>query len=131
MIASPSDKPKVAIIDDESEMGYLYAEMLKIGGFSATVYTESISLLELLESDANQYDVIISDVRMPGINGYELSERIIALNNSVKVLLLTAYSDIKDQKCYNSNIPVLLKPFQSNTLVEFVNKNIEAHPKLM
>lgn len=123
-MASPSNKPKIAIIDDKSEMGYLYAEMLKIDGFSTTVYSESVSLLELLESNPNQYDVIISDVRMPGMNGYELSEKIIALNNSIKVLLLTAYSDVKDQKCYDSNIPVLLKPFQSNTLIVFVNKNI-------
>ena len=123
-MASPSNKPKIAIIDDKSEMGYLYAEMLKIDGFSTTVYSESVSLLELLESNPNQYDVIISDVRMPGMNGYELSEKIIALNNFIKLLLLTAYSDVKDQKCYDSNIPILLKPFQSNTLIEFVNKNI-------
>jgi YesN/AraC family two-component response regulator len=49
--------------------------------------------LEIFEKEANNIDIVITDINMPGIDGIEMSKRIKELNPNIKTVIMTAYSD--------------------------------------
>lgn len=86
-------------------------------------YRDPMVALEDIRSDHDKYDIVISDIRMPLMNGYELAKEILQLNNQIILLIVTAVSNLKDIKGYDPNLPVLSKPFMINELLEFINKH--------
>jgi DNA-binding response OmpR family regulator len=86
-------------------------------------YRDPMVALEDIRSDHDKYDIVISDIRMPLMNGYELAKEILQLNNQIILLIVTAVSNLKDIPGYDHNLPVLSKPFMINELLEFINKH--------
>ena len=92
-------------------------------GIKAVGYRDPMVALEDIRSDPDKYDIVISDIRMPLMNGYELAKEILQLNNQIILLIVIAVSNLKDIKGYDHNLPVLSKPFMINELLEFINKH--------
>lgn len=69
-------------------------------------------------------DLLITDVRMPGLNGYELARRAKAVKPSLRILYFTGFDDAKDsaEAIYGS---VLSKPLRAKQLVEAVNAALQ------
>jgi DNA-binding response OmpR family regulator len=86
-------------------------------------YCDPLVALEDIRSVHDKYDIVISDIRMPVMNGYELAREILQLNNQIIILTITAASDLKDIEGYDRNLPVLFKPFRMNELLEFIDKH--------
>jgi CheY-like chemotaxis protein len=70
---------RILIVDDEKDMVHLFALILEDKGYLVGTYTDPIRALE--EFKANYYDMIVLDYRMDGLNGLELYQKIIAVNN--------------------------------------------------
>ncbi len=87
-------KKKLLVADDEKNLRLLYQTELEDEGYDVTVAENAQEVLDLLKT--KQYDLIILDIQMPGMNGIELMEKILAKDKRQLVILNTAYSVYKD-----------------------------------
>src|ERR1700744_1447923 len=87
-------KGKLLVIDDEERLRKLLARILRLEGFDVFEASTARDGLRRLEHDA--IDVVISDVKLPDINGIELTKTIKAKYPSTEIIVLTAYGTIND-----------------------------------
>jgi CheY-like chemotaxis protein len=114
------------VVDDEEELAHLFMEFLKGSGYNTVAFTDPLLALEHFRSNPEQYSLILSDLRMPGMNGIDLAKRIRDYNSRVKILLITAFYDIENQNSdadlKEANIStVLKKPIKLTELRTQVN----------
>ena len=82
----------VAIIDDELDITMLFRDAIReIRGISIFTFTDPIMALEHFKINRKDYVLIVSDLRMPGIDGIELMKRTKELNPLVRTVLMTAF----------------------------------------
>ena len=84
----------ILIIDDEKNILRLYEVELQADGYTVLTADNAPTALNLLRT--NTVDLIVLDIRMPGITGLELMEDIKFINRDVPIILNTAYSGYKD-----------------------------------
>src|SRR5688572_27138897 len=83
---------RILVVDDDPAVGTILGALLDQAGFQAT-YVES-GQAALAELDARAYDVVVTDVRMPGLDGMELLDRVVHQRPDLPVVLLTAHGTI-------------------------------------
>ncbi len=86
---------RVLIVDDEAELVSALTERLELRGFAAGGATSGTAALDAL--DAGAWDVVLLDVRMPGIAGFELTRQIRSKHPDTAVVLLTGRTDADDE----------------------------------
>lgn len=84
----------ILIVDDEDAIRELIAEELKEEGYQVFTVNNARDALKIVEEQP--LDLVILDIRMPGMNGLEALPRIMGLKEHIKVILNTAYSAYKE-----------------------------------
>jgi two-component system, OmpR family, response regulator ChvI len=83
-------KKRILIVDDEADITLSFSLALEDSGlFLVDTYNDS--LVALSNYRPNSYDLLLLDIKMPGMNGFELYEQIKKLDNKVKVCFISAY----------------------------------------
>lgn len=82
----------VWVVDDDSSIRWVLERTLKAADIKVQVFESAESLLEQLEHD--KPSVIVSDIRMPGMDGLELLEQIAGIDPELPVIIMTAHSDL-------------------------------------
>jgi two-component SAPR family response regulator len=101
--------------------------VLEESGFQVDSFTDPLLALENFRKEAGMYDMIILDIKMPDMNGFELYKQIKKIDDKVKVCFLTAgemdYEQFRkelfpalDENCY------IQKPIQNETLTKIINE---------
>lgn len=80
------------VLDDESDIVALFRKSLELAGFGVFAFTEPLSALEHLRQNADRYGLIISDVRMPKMDGIEFAMEARKVSPSLKIILMSAYN---------------------------------------
>ena len=122
---------KVLLVDDEPDLNLTLKLNLEENGFKVDSFTDPLSALENFKGEsAGMYELLILDMKMPGINGFELYRQIKKIDDKVKVCFLTAgemyygvYTDIfnsLDAKYF------IRKPIDNEELVKRVNNMISS-----
>ena len=119
------------VVDDERDILSIVKRGLESKKrFQVETFIDAESALESLkENSDNYYDLVLTDIRMPKINGFELYKQIKKIDDKVKVCFLTAgemdYEKFRkelfstlDENCY------IQKPFETETLIERLNRII-------
>jgi len=89
----------ILLAEDDKEMRSLLALMLKKEGYQVCECTDGLSLLDMLSSfflpgeEHENFDLIISDIRMPGVTGMEILMGANELDNFPPIILITAFGD--------------------------------------
>jgi DNA-binding NtrC family response regulator len=125
----------IAIVDDEPDILKLFQDFLsKIKGISIFTFTDPLMALEHVRLNKNEYVLVISDLRMPNLDGLELVKVIKDLNPLVRTILMTAFAtkddlfqDYARQEIINN---FLLKPVLLADLYEQVTKELRIYYKL-
>lgn len=122
----------VAIIDDELDITVLFRDAIRgIRGISIFTFTDPTLALEHFKINRKDYSLIISDLRMPGINGIELLKRIKELNPLVRTVLMTAFEF--DDELFRKNVEkqiingFLQKPIMLHNLVKEVDNQLHIY----
>ena len=115
------DSKAIAIIDDEVDLVELFQEMLENNGFKVSTFIDSIHALNTLEKKIHEYGLILSDFRMPNLNGHELCTRLKHLNPEIEVILISAYDAIE---CNTSNFKFIKKPILIAQLLKIVRDSL-------
>jgi DNA-binding NtrC family response regulator len=118
----------ILAVDDNCDIVTMVEQALQIHGFKVSAFTDPAMALEQFKVNCKDYTMILSDIRMPGMNGYELIKKAKEIDKQVKVVLMSAF-EINDKEFHNllPDIKVdafLQKPFhiqQLNDIVEKIN----------
>ena len=79
------------IIDDEEDILNLFNDFLQQQGYSVTTWNNPILALQEIEKKPQEYSLILTDIRMPGISGLELAKIVSNLNKDIKVVFMSAF----------------------------------------
>jgi DNA-binding NtrC family response regulator len=84
----------VSVIDDDLDISRLFYEVLRenFNGVNVFSFNDPILALEHFEENKSAYALIVSDLRMPGLNGLELLKKVKDSNSSVRTILTSAYN---------------------------------------
>ncbi len=85
---------KILLVEDERALGLLYEEELSREGYDITAVTDAEAALAALEKTT--FDLIITDIRMPGKNGIELITQIMGLRKDIPIIINSAYQSYKE-----------------------------------
>ncbi|HEY8226007.1 MAG TPA: response regulator transcription factor [Pyrinomonadaceae bacterium] len=110
----------VVIVDDDRSVQSALKDLMESAGLSARCFG---SAEEFLESDQrNQTGCLVTDIRMPGMSGLDLQEKLKAEGSRIPMIFITAHSDakIKMQAMSAGAIEFLSKPFDDEVLLEKV-----------
>ena len=86
----------IAIIDDEADLVGLFQEILESDGFKVCAFTDPIEAYNHIQKYPYDYSLILSDYRMPIMNGYKRCTKLMRINSEFKVILMSAYENIED-----------------------------------
>ena len=119
----------VSIVDDELDIALLFCDALRtINGIQVFRFTNPILALEHLKINAKDYMLIISDLRMPIINGLQLLKTVKDLNPLIRTILMTAFQidDSLFQEYITKGIinGFFQKPIDLKQLLAEVNKQM-------
>ena len=117
---------KILIVDDERQMRLALGETLRRAGFSTSEVSSGAEALTVFGK--GDFDLVISDIRMPEMGGIELLSRIKATNQEVPVVMITAYGTIEDavEAMKRGASDYLLKPFSPDYLEAVVARVLGA-----
>ncbi|MBN2265332.1 MAG: response regulator [Candidatus Aminicenantes bacterium] len=87
-------KKKILLVEDEKALCLLYEEELSREGYEITAVTDAEAALAKLNETV--FDLIITDIRMPGKNGIELITQIMGLRKDVPIIINSAYQSYKE-----------------------------------
>ncbi|PCJ38377.1 MAG: hybrid sensor histidine kinase/response regulator [Cellvibrionales bacterium] len=125
-VLSSVNAEKILIVDDEPALRELTQEILNIAGYSVLSAGNASAALAILEKEA--VDVMISDIIMPKMNGYDLAKIVSAKYPRTKIQLASGYSSEQaineGQEQLHSNI--LRKPFRSSELLNTIAELLES-----
>jgi CheY-like chemotaxis protein len=95
--SAPAGKGElILVVDDEKSLALLLGDILEINGYQAQVFSDSRAALEDFTANPARYAALVTDYTMPGLNGIELTQRILALRADLPVILCSGYSDKLD-----------------------------------
>jgi DNA-binding NtrC family response regulator len=100
----------------------LFSELLQKNGYNVCSYTDSIEALGRIGSNPDKYNLIISDFRMPNMNGNELCTKLLELNPKLKIVLMSAYADVQYDA---SKFTFINKPIPLSKLISIVKESLE------
>jgi DNA-binding NtrC family response regulator len=83
--------PTILALDDDFDIISIIRQLLQRRGFNVFGFTEPSLALEHFKMNCNSYDLVLSDVRMPGMNGFDFITKIREIDSKVIVLLMTAF----------------------------------------
>src|ERR671914_1315612 len=111
-------KRRIMVVDDEYDVVYSLKRVLEETElFQVDGYTDST--LALSKFEPNTYDLIVLDIKMPVMDGFELYKNIKAIDKKVKVCFLTAVNDLSK---YRINYPDVIEEIECGKIDCFMDK---------
>jgi two-component system, cell cycle sensor histidine kinase and response regulator CckA len=123
-MAPPRDLPRVLLVEDESAVRELLSSALERNGFD--VVTAS-SAEEALTLASPAFQILLSDISLPGMSGVQLARQLRRTLPSLRVLLMSGYAREEFSSGPNAvdDLPFIPKPFATRTVVERLKSLIE------
>lgn len=112
----------ILVVDDDSRIRDSVCLMLRSQSYMATTASSGTRALQELKS--GRYDIVLTDVQMPGISGVELLKEVRALYPEKPVILMTAYTEFSMvvEAIHNDAFDFIIKPFQPDYLFHTIKK---------
>lgn len=114
-----SGKRRILVVEDNEDLRMLACEMLSILGHKAKGVDSAEQALEILRS--NDFDVLFTDVSLPGMNGVALAEKALAEISGLKIILASGYADNVGKLAGRETI-MLTKPYHMDQLQEALDQ---------
>ncbi len=126
----------VSIVDDELDITQLYQDAIygHINGISVVCFNNPVTALEHFIENKKEYALVISDLRMPNLNGLDLLSKIKIINPNVRTILVSAFN-VKEDKVFqkymkDGTIDLFVeKPIPIDWLRQKVREQVEEYEK--
>lgn len=93
-------RTNILLVDDEPDILTLFKKSLELAGYSTYGYTNPTAALEHFRQNSRDYQVVVTDLRMPKMSGFELSREIRSINSDVKIILTSSF-EITSQELHD------------------------------
>jgi len=118
------------IIDDEKDLLFVYKKALELQGLKVVTFDDSSVALNELKVRYKKYSMVLVDIRMPKVDGYQLINEIKRIDPSIKTILMSAYdvSDLEVHDNLNDGVKIdriMHKPFSLIKLINTVKTLLE------
>ena len=111
--------PRILIVDDEAPIRTLLSRTFEQAGFVVKTAPSGREAISLCSAEA--FDVLLSDVRMPEMDGHQLAQWVAAHSPATRTALMSGF-DTSCHKCgYSPRCSLIAKPFRPTEIVSFVN----------
>jgi DNA-binding NtrC family response regulator len=116
---------RILLADDDAALRRVIQFKLKQKGYAVAVAEDGAAALEAIKRE--RYDLLLSDMKMPGLNGIELLEQAKAAQPDLDVILITAYAEISQavQAVKLGASDYLTKPFEDDQLFIAIEKTLD------
>ena len=121
-----SNNNRIFIVDDESDTCLALERILEENGFKVDKFTDPFLALKNFKADF--YGMLILDIKMPKMNGFELYKQIKRIDTKVKTMFLTALTELQEYAVFRKEVYPKLgerhfvsKPIENEDLVKRVN----------
>lgn len=117
-------KGKILIVDDQFGIRILLNEIFQKEGYSTFQAANGNQALEIVKNEVP--DLVILDMKIPGMDGLEILKRLKKINESIKVIIMTAYGelDLIQEAIDHGAITHFAKPFDIDDILAAVSKEI-------
>ncbi|PLX89019.1 MAG: sigma-54-dependent Fis family transcriptional regulator [Desulfuromonas sp.] len=121
---------KIMIIDNEEGLCHMMEAVLMDDGHAVRSFTDPLAAVETFRPDT--WDLVISDIKMPGIDGLEVLQRIKKIEEKIPVIMITAFATVEMsiQALRHGAYDMLTKPFEPDELL-FRVRNALSHNQLL
>lgn len=107
---------KILVVDDEPRLAKSLARVLESHGHVSTIAHDGLEAWTLFESTPEQWDLLITDIRMPKLDGVNLARRVRACGSRIRVMFISGHGELPDV-VELSPATFLAKPFKSAELI--------------
>ena len=108
-------------MDDEEDIVILFTEVLQDNGYQIKGFTNPLLAIDYIHKYPNEFDLIIIDYRMSPIQGCDLANKVSVINPKIKMVLITAYDNIKNN---NLNLEIVKKPITLSRLLQIIQQHL-------
>ena len=123
-----NDKKRILLVDDESDITIAFRISLESNGFIVDTFNDPQGALSNFKSGV--YDLLLIDIKMPTMNGFELYQEIERIDNKVKVCFITAfevyYKSLRELFPTTNVDCFIKKPITTDELVERIKTELSA-----
>jgi len=121
----PGASMKIVLVDDDSLVLQVHAEMLMTLGYVPFTFESAEDALDYLRVCRGHVSMVISDYRMPQMNGLEFIGRLRHFDSNLPAVILTAFSsEVDEEMAERCNVKVINKPVRMHVLLEHVQSTL-------
>ena len=122
---NPADKPTVFIVDDDEPVRDSLKMLMRSVGLSAETFSGAAEFLEAYDPDRS--GCLVLDIRMPGMSGMELQEKLNEIHAILPIIFITGHGDVPMavKAIQYGAADFIQKPFRDQDLLDRINKAIE------
>ncbi len=122
-----NNRIRILVVDDEPKLCHLIEELLKLEGYRVDISISNMEALQMIKE--NKYQMLITDLKMPGIDGLELIQKARELNPEIRTIMITgnASVDIAIRSLRHKIDGDIRKPFNISKLRKVVRQTLCTH----
>ena len=118
--------PSILVVDDELSMREFLKILLEKEGYDVSSAADAADAIDQIKSAG--FDLIISDIKMPGMGGLTLLEKIKEIDNSLPVIMITAYASPENAvvAMKSGAFDYITKPFKVDEIIKIIKSAISS-----
>ena len=124
-------KRSILVVDDEPDIVITLRTVLERNNFEVDTYTEPLQAIK--NFTMNAYNLLILDIKMPQMNGFELYKELRKIDENIKVCFLTALSELHDYDIFKKEVfpktglrYYVQKPIENDEILERINEILDS-----
>jgi len=125
-MVSPTPAPLIGIVDDDESVRHSISSLIRSAGYRSAVFASADALLT---SDlVRETRCLVLDVRMPGLSGMDLQQRLCDLKRSIPIIFVTAHPDdeVRARALMQGAVAFLPKPFSGEDLLAAIHSALNS-----
>ncbi len=126
--ALPHGNERILVIDDEPDIVMMEEEILNILGYHVVSKTDSVEALGLFQENPERFDLVITDMSMPSMNGDILVQKLLELRSDIPIIMYTgSFKIIDEEKMKSLGLrECIMKPASLKILAETVRRVLDS-----
>jgi len=110
----------VLVVDDDDGVRHIMARKVKQAGYRVLTARDGVEALTVLEQSGGEVHLVVCDLLMPRLDGYQLAARLTALPNAPEIIFMSAF-----RSDFDLDRPILTKPFRLDDLSAAVQRILQ------
>jgi DNA-binding response OmpR family regulator len=130
-LSNVNKRGSILVVDDEPDIVITLRTVLERNNFKVDTYTEPRQAIKKFE--VNAYNLLILDIKMPQMNGFELYRQLRKIDENIKVCFLTALSELHDYDAFKNEVfpktgqrYYVQKPIENDEILERINEILDS-----